>query len=233
MNSRSVSTSFLVLASHSIFISLFTTYPLFIHFLIFLFLLPLYYPHFASSFHNFTPLINLVITLSPSFCSLSANTITLPPSSFWTEWICNPSMIQTFSHSFSCFFPIPSHPFSPRVLPFDHWSQKIRGCVRGIWCLIKSPDQYCLPLTLCLALSFSALHFYSSTVFFLYPKSNALKLVGFSSQFVLFISLAFPEQTFQKCCCEKRHLQAHWRKSFFPLKLQGHPLVSSYRARVK
>lgn len=66
INSRSVSTSFLVLASHSIFISLSPTYPLFIHFPIFLFPLPPVFSPFSfliSPFHPTDKSCYLIVAL--------------------------------------------------------------------------------------------------------------------------------------------------------------------------
>lgn len=113
------------------------------HFLPLFFFFPQVFPVFLcltvkSSSHD------LLITYS--FSSLSSHPAILPPPSAWIKWICNLSMIYTFSLYVLLQFVLPflSHPLptvSPRAVPLCHWSQKIRGSVRGIWWLIKPPDQ--------------------------------------------------------------------------------------------
>lgn len=112
--------------------------------------LPLFFFFFPQVFPVFLCLTvkssshDLLITYS--FSSLSSHPVILPPPSAWIKWICNLSMIYIFSLYAVLQFVLPflSHPLptvSPRAVPLCHWSQKIRGSVRGIWWLIKPPDQ--------------------------------------------------------------------------------------------
>lgn len=76
---------------------------------------------FLSTHNRPLPLSPTASTLR---CSIGGNLKSINDLNF---------LFLPFTHS--CFLSI------PRVVPLCQWSQKIRGCVRGIWWFIKPPDQ--------------------------------------------------------------------------------------------